>query len=108
MRINYHADGYMKRPRAERKLHPRRRLSKNPRRAREGRSPLEFKSCPAACTAGAGLFYRREIPFPGEKIATLQILRPESERLKQNLVGVAVAGELAPPPTIFYAAYLTQ
>ena len=39
---------------------------------------------------GAGLFYRREIPFPGEKIATLQILRPESERLKQNLEGVCL------------------
>ena len=35
-----------------------------------------FQSYPAACTAGAGRFYRREILFPGEKIATLQILRP--------------------------------
>ena len=49
-----------------------------------------FQSSPAACTVGAGLFYRREIPFPGEKIATLQILRPESERLKQNLEGVCL------------------
>ena len=35
-----------------------------------------FQSYPAACTPGAGRFYRREIPFPGEKIATLQVLRP--------------------------------
>ena len=33
------------------------------------------------------------------KIASLQILRPESEGFKQNLEGVVVAGELAPPST---------
>ena len=53
------------------------RLSKNPRRAREGRSPLEFKSCPAACTAGTGRFLRRKIPFSRAKIVSLQFLRPE-------------------------------
>ena len=33
------------------------------------------------------------------KIASLQILRPESEGFKQNLEGVVVAGVLAPPST---------
>ena len=51
-------------------------LSKTQRRAREGRSPLEFKSSPAACTSGAGRFLRRKIPFSRAKIVTLQILRP--------------------------------
>ena len=75
------------------------RLSKNPGELERAEALSNFQSSPAACTVGAGLFYRREIPFPGEKIATLQILRPESERLKQNLEGVVVAGELAPPST---------
>ena len=75
------------------------RLSKNPGELERAAALSNFQSSPAACTVGAGLFYRREIPFPGEKIATLQILRPESERLKQNLEGVVVAGELAPPST---------
>ena len=75
------------------------KLLKNPRELERAAALSNFQSSPAACTVGAGLFYRREIPFPGEKIATLQILRPESERLKQNLEGVVVAGELAPPST---------
>ena len=53
------------------------RLSKNPWRAREGQSPLEFQSCPAACTVGTGGFLRRKIPFPRAKIVSLQFLRPE-------------------------------
>ena len=53
------------------------RLSKNPRRAREGQSPLEFQSCPAACTVGTGGFLRRKIPFSRAKIVSLQFLRPE-------------------------------
>ena len=65
------------------------RLSKNPGELERAKALSNFQSSPAACTVGSGLFYRREIPFPGEKIATLQILRPESERLKQNLEGVA-------------------
>ena len=32
------------------------------------------------------------------KIASLQILRPESEGFKQNLEGVVVAGEILPRP----------
>ena len=75
------------------------RLSKNLGELERAEALSNFQSSPAACTVGAGLFYRREIPFPGEKIATLQILRPESERLKQNLEGVVVAGELAPLST---------
>ncbi|MCI5661096.1 MAG: hypothetical protein MR371_02485, partial [Clostridia bacterium] len=75
------------------------RLSKNSGEFERAAALSNFQSSPAACTVGAGLFYRMEIPFPGEKIATLQILRPESERLKQNLEGVVVAGELAPSST---------
>ena len=33
--------------------------------------------CPAACTAGAGRFLRRKIPFSRAKIVSLQFLRPE-------------------------------
>ena len=53
------------------------RLSKNPRSAREDQSPLEFQSCPAACTVGTGGFLRRKIPFSRAKIVSLQFLRPE-------------------------------
>ena len=53
------------------------RLSKNPWSAREGQSPLEFQSCPAACTVGTGGFLRRKIPFSRAKIVSLQFLRPE-------------------------------
>ena len=52
------------------------RLSKNPGELERAKALSNFQSSPAACTVGAGLFYRREIPFPGEKIATLQVLRP--------------------------------
>ena len=55
------------------------------------------KSSPAACTVGAGLFYRREIPFPGEKIASLQVLRPEPEGFKQNLRGGGSGGGACSP-----------
>ena len=53
------------------------RLSKKPRSAREGQNPLEFPSCPAACTVGTGGFLRRKIPFSSAKIVSLQFLRPE-------------------------------
>ena len=64
---------------------------KTPRRAREGRSPLAFQSWAAACTSTTQLIFPR-------KIASLQILRPESRGFKQNLEGVAVAGEILPRP----------
>ena len=75
------------------------RLSKNLGELERVEALSNKKSSSATCAVSSGLFYRREIPFPGEKIATLQILRPESERLKQNLEGVVVAGELAPLST---------
>ena len=67
------------------------RLSKNPRRAREGRSPLELPIVPGgvyggkvACLKGKqvalpppGRFLRRQIPFSRAKIVSLQFLRPE-------------------------------
>ena len=67
------------------------RPSKTPRRAREGRSPFALESWSAACTATTELILLC-------KIASLQILRPESEGFKQNLEG-GVAGEFAPPST---------
>ena len=63
------------------------RLSKNLGELERAAALSNFQSSPAACTVGAGLFYRREIPFPGEKIASLQVLRPEPEGFKQNLRG---------------------
>ena len=65
------------------------RLSKNPGRAREGRSPLEYQSTLAACTAGSGGFLRRKNLFSRAKIVSLQFLRPESVGFKQKLEGVA-------------------
>lgn len=57
------------------------RLSKKPWSAREGRSPLEQQSRPAACTAGAGGCLRRKIPFSRANILTLQFLRPEIRKI---------------------------
>ena len=52
-------------------------MVKEPRGELEWAEALSnLKSSPATCAVGAGEFYRREIPFPGEKILTLQILRP--------------------------------
>ncbi len=48
---------------------------------REGQSPFALQSSPAACTAGAGRFLRRKIPFSRAKIASLQFPRPEIRRI---------------------------
>ena len=63
-----------KRTKEARLLRPR--LSKNPWRAREGQSPLEFQSCPAACTVGTGGFLRRKIPFFQSKNRFLAVFAP--------------------------------
>jgi len=42
----------------------------------------EMKSVAAACTARPQRFFWMEIPFPGRKIVSLQILRPEAEGFK--------------------------
>ena len=71
----------------------KRGLSKNPGRAREGRSPFALSIVPGDMCGGAVL--RRGIPFLRAKIASLQFsLVPHRE---QKLVGVAAAGDLAPP-----------
>ncbi|MBS5586507.1 MAG: hypothetical protein KHX36_09840, partial [Clostridiales bacterium] len=44
------------------------------------RSPLAIQSAPAACTAGAGRFLRRKIPFSRAKIASWQFPRPKIRR----------------------------
>ena len=47
--------------------------------------------------AAGGAFFRRENPiYPGEKKASLQILRPEALHLKQNLKGDVLKGDLSP------------
>ena len=73
------------------------RLSKNPGELERAAALSNFQSSPAACTVGSGLFYRREIPFPGEKIASLQVLRPEPEGFKQNLRGGGSGGGACSP-----------
>ena len=73
------------------------RLSENPGELERAEALSNFQSSPAACTVGAGLFYRREIPFPGEKIASLQVLRPEPEGFKQNLRGGGSGGGACSP-----------
>ena len=65
-------------PRGWRKFFASRRLSKN---QREGQSPFTLQSSPAACTAGAGRFLRRKIPFSRAKIVSLQFPRPEIRRI---------------------------
>ena len=57
---------------------PSRRLPKN---QREEQSPFALQSSPAACTAGAGRFLRRKIPFSRAKIVSLQFPRPEIRRI---------------------------
>ena len=42
------------------------------------------------------------------KIASLQILRPESRGFKQNLEGVAVAGEILPRPPACQKAFFDK
>ena len=73
------------------------KLSKNPGELERAAALSNFQSSPAACTVGAGLFYRREIPFSGEKIASLQVLRPEPEGFKQNLRGGGSGGGACSP-----------
>ena len=68
-----------------------------PGRARENRSPLEFQSTPAACTAGSGRLLRRNIPFSGAKIVSLQFLRPESVGFKQKTEGGGRGGGACSP-----------
>ena len=57
------------------------RLSKNPGELEKAKALSNFQSSPAACTVGAGLFYRREIPFPGAKIDSFPFSRPEIRRI---------------------------
>ena len=110
-----------------------RRLSKNPRRAREGRSPLEFQSYPAACTPGAGDFCGGKFHFPEQKSIPCSFCARKSERCQQKrwflptqlaktsrfatewlilshspLERVVVAGELASPSTSLSKPILTS
>src|SRR5699024_237584 len=62
----------------ESKLSRPHRLSKKTKRRAK---PFAFQSSPAACTAGAGRFLRRKIPFSRAKIASLQFPRPEIRRI---------------------------
>ena len=70
-----------------------------PGRAREDRSPLAHKSFPATCASGTGAdFCVGKSHFPEQKSLPCTICGQSFRRkLKQIVVGVAVAGELAPP-----------
>ena len=68
------------------------RLSKNPWRAREGRALSHL--------IGAGGVYVGPVAdFSQEKSLPCRFCARKSAGFQQNLVGVAVAGELAPPST---------
>ena len=76
---------------------------KNPGRAREGRSPLELQSNPAACTPDSQQFLRRGACPPEKKLLPCSFRARKCAAFQRKLVGVAVAGELAPPATsLFY------
>ena len=70
---------------------PSRRLPKN---QREEQSPFALQSSPAACTAGAGRFLRRKIPFSRAKIVSLQFPRPKIRRI----LAETGRGARRPPP----------
>ena len=75
------------------------RSSENAWRAREGRSPFELQSCPATCTPDTQQFLRRgACPPPEKKLPPCSFRARKCAVFQQKLVGVAVAGELAPPP----------
>ena len=64
-------------------------------------SPLDYTQLnrPRRRVRRGRAIFAAENLFSKEKIGSLQILRPESGGFKQNLVGVAVAGEFTPPST---------
>ena len=76
---------------------------KKPGRARQGRSPLELQSNPAACTPDSRQFLRRGACPPGEEIASLQFPRPEMRSISAETGrGGSLPGELAPPSTSLF------
>ena len=73
---------------------------KNPRRAREGRSPLELSIEPSGVYGGRGAILSQGNPISRRENSYLaDFAAGVSKELKQNLEGVVVAGELAPPST---------
>ena len=106
---------------------------KSPRRAREGRSPLEFQSYPAACTPEAGDFCGGKSHFPEQKSIPCSFCARKSVRISAKevvfanslaktsrfatewlrmshspLERVAVAGELASPSTSLSKYYFDK
>ena len=76
---------------------------KKPGRFREGRSPLELQSNPAACTPDSRQFLRRRACPSGEEIASLQFPRPEMRSISAETGrGGSLPGELAPPSTSLF------
>jgi len=58
--------------------------------------------------ASAADFYGGKSHFPEEKSQPCRFCARKSEGFQQNLVGVAVAGELAPPSTCLSKYFLTD
>ena len=74
---------------------------KKPWRVREGRSPLELQSNPAACTPDSRQFLRRGACPPGEEIASLQFPRPEMRSISAETArGWKSAGGACSPATL--------
>ena len=69
---------------------------KKPRRARQGRSPRELQSNPAACTPDSRQFLRRGAFPPEKKLLPCSFRARKCAAFQRKLVGVAVAGEILP------------
>ena len=66
------------------------------------RGPLELQSNPAACTPDSRQFLRRGACPPEKKLLPCSFRARKCEAFQRKLVGVAVAGELAPPSTSLF------
>ena len=85
------------------------RLSKKPWRVREGRSSLELLIVPGGVYGGRGTIFAEENLIFQSKNRFLAVFAPGNLKdFLQRLVGVAVAGELAPPSTSLAKSFLTS
>ena len=76
--------------------------AEKPRRAREGRSPLELSIEPSDMRGGRGLFSRREIPFPESEKRYLANPAPgDFEEILAGFGGGGSGGGASSPATGF-------
>ena len=73
-------------------------LVKKPGRARQGRSPLELQSNPAACTPDSRQFLRRGACPPEKKLLPCRFAARALWAQANLCRGGSLPGELAPPP----------